>query len=342
MTPVSLPRCALLALLAATVLGACQQPGTTDVDQTEEGVLRLGSVEAVDTVARAVAPNDRPLVIDGFRGRVDLTGAPQETAELRFVRRGRGEDTEAARGVLEDVTITESGSEENYTYTLESEGAAYAAVDVTGTVPQGAALRLERSSGPVTVDGVRGALTVRHEDGPVTLRGTGGAVDVEIQNGDLEVQAASLPADGTVRLRTANGDVTLRLPPDASAQIGAQTSVGALRTQGLALTEERFSPQGAGGRYEARLGAGATTVELRTENGSVLVAAAGPAPMDTTGAPSAEEGPSAEGEAPAALDVPPSDTTVGPQPPADTARADTARSDTVDADTTETDTTMES
>jgi hypothetical protein len=326
-------RCALLALLAAGLLGACQQPGTTDVDQTDDGVLRLGSVEAVDTVARAVAPNDRPLVIDGFRGRVDLAGAAQQTAELRFVRRGRGEDAETARGVLEDVTVTESGSEENYTYTLETDGAAYAAVDVRGTVPREAALRIERASGPVTIDGVRGALTVRHEDGPVTLRGTGGPVDVEIQNGDLTVRAASLPADGALRLRTSNGDVTLRLPPDASAQIRAETSAGALRTQGLALTEERFDPQGAGGRYEARLGAGATAVELRTENGSVLVAAAAPGALDTTGtAPAGDEGP-------AALDVPASDTTVGPRPAADTARAGTTGAEPAGADTTAADST---
>jgi hypothetical protein len=323
----ALLRCVFLALLATGLLGACQQPGTSDVDQTDDGVLRLGSVEAVDTVARAVAPNDRPLVIDGFRGRVDLTGAAQETAELRFVRRGRGEDAETARGVLEDVTVTESGSDANYTYTLETDGAAYAAVDVEGTVPREASLRIERSSGPVTIDGVRGALTIRHEDGPVTLRGTGGAVDVEIQNGDVEVQAASLPPDGPFRLRTSNGDVTLRLPPDASAQIRAETSAGALRTQGLALTDERFSPQGAGGRYEARLGAGATTVELRTENGSVLVAAAAPAALDTTGAPSDT------GEAPAALDVPSSDTTVGPQAPTDTANIGAASPDTTATDT---------
>ncbi|MFB6248570.1 MAG: DUF4097 family beta strand repeat-containing protein [Salinibacter sp.] len=323
-------RSALLALLAAPVLGACQQPGTTDVDQTDDGVLRLGSVEAVDTVARAVAPNDRPLVIDGFRGRVDLEGAPQETAELRFVRRGRGADAAAARGVLEDVTITESGSEQNYTYTLESTAAAYAAVDVIGTVPREATLRIERSSGPVVISGVRGALTVRHEHGPVTLRDTGGPVDVEIRNGDVEVQAASLPADGAVRLRTSNGDVTLRLPPDASAQISAETSAGALRTRGLALTDERFDPQGAGGRYEARLGAGATPVELRTENGSVLVAAAEPTALDTS---------TAEGEEAGPLDAPRSDTTVDPQAPADTVRVDTAGMDTTDAGAIETDTT---
>lgn len=323
---------ALLAFLVAAVLGACQQPGTTDVDQTDDGVLRLGSVEAVDTVARAVAPNDRPLVIDGFRGRVDLRAAAQETAELRFVRRGRGEDAETARGVLEDVTVTESGSEENYTYTLETDGAAYAAVDVLGTVPRGASLRIERASGPVTIDGVRGGLTIRHEDGPVTLRGTGGPVDVEIQNGDLAVRAASLPADGAVRLRTSNGDVTVRVPPAASAQFSAETRVGALRTQGLALTDERFSPQGAGGRYEARLGAGATAVELRTENGSVLVAATAPGALDTTGT-------SPAGDEAAALDVPASDTTVGPQPAADTTQADTMGAEPTGADTTAADTT---
>ncbi|MEF8797529.1 MAG: hypothetical protein V5A48_13815, partial [Salinivenus sp.] len=76
-------------------------------------------------------------------------------------------------------------------------------------------------------------------------------------------------------------------------------------------------------------------VELRTENGSVLVAAAEPAALDTTGGPSAEEAPAADREEPAALDVPPSDTTVGPQPPADTAQADTVDADTTEADTTQ-------
>mgnify|MGYP000468094807 CR=1 FL=1 len=325
MTSERLPLLVLFAVAVVALVGACQQPSTSDVDQTEEGVLRLGSVEAVDTLARAVAPNNRPLVVDGFRGGVALRGVDRETAELRFVRRGRGEDAETARGVLEDVTVTESGSQDSYTYTLESEGAAYAAVDVTGTVPRGTELRLEQSIGPVTVRDVRGPITVRRDHGPVTLRGTGDSVDVELRNGEIEVHAAVLPPDATVRLRTENGDVTLRVPPTSSAGIAAQTSAGVIRTQGLPLTEEHFSPQDAGGRYDAQLGMGGASVELRTENGSILIAA-----TDTSAAPADTS------EASPGPDVvsAPSDTTVGPETAPDPAAEAPTPDTTTPADTT--------
>jgi len=312
------------------LLGACQQPSTTDVDQTEEGVVRLGSVEAVDTLARGVTPNDRPLVLDGFRGRMDLTGADQEGAELRFVKRGRGEDAATARGVLADVSVQESGSQDTYTYSLEAAAGAYAAVDVSGTVPRGTELRLEGSTGPVTVTGVRAPITVAHDHGSVSLRGTADSLDVKIENGDLSVHAAEVPPDAEVRLRTTNGDVTLRLPPASSAQISAQTSVGVIRTQGLPLTDQRFNPQNAGGRYDAQLGAGGASVELRTENGSVLIAARDTTATESTVRPS----PPVD-----SLRVPPSDTTVTPQPASDTMNApptpDTGATDTVNGDTTE-------
>jgi len=303
--------------VAAGVLGACQQPSTTDVDQTEDGVVRLGSVEAVDTLARGVAPNERPLVFDGFRGRVDLRGADRETAELRFIKRGRGEDAETARGVLQDVSVQESGTQDTYTYTLDATGGAYAAVDVSGTVPRRTELRLEGMTGPVSVAGVRAPITVRHEHGPVTLRGTADSLDVEIQNGDVEVHAAEVPRDAAVRLRTTNGDVTLRLPPASSAQISAQTSAGVVRTQGLPLTDQRFSPRNAGGRYDAQLGAGGgAPVDLHTENGSILIAAPGSTADTSASSPLT----------PDSLQVPRSDTTVSPRPGPNTTGPDTATS----------------
>jgi len=298
-------------LLTVGLAGGCEQPSTSDVNQTEKGVVRLGSVEAVDTVARAVAPSGRPLVIDGFRGRVDLRGGDGETADLQFVRRARGEDAETARGVLQDVTITESGSEQSYTYTLETDGRAYAAVDVSGTVPRGGALRIEQSSGPVVIDGVAGPLTVKHEHGPVTIRDASASVEVEAKNGDLDVAVQSVPADATIALRTKNGDVTLRLPPNASVQINAETSAGNIRTRGLALTGQEFLPRDAGGEYAAQLGPGDASVELHTENGSVLVQSA---EMDTTMSEPESE----------SLSPPPSDTTVtGPSAPDTAQTADT-------------------
>jgi len=318
----------ILLLVGGGLSVGCQQTSTSDVDQTEEGVLRLGSVSAVDTVDRAVAPNDRPLIFDGFRGRVDLQGGDAETATVQFVRQARGEDAETARGVLEDVTVSEEGSEQNYTFTMEAGGGAYSAVDVSGTVPRATALEVNLSSGPVTIADVDGPLTVSHKHGPVTIRGAAASVDVETKNGDLDVTLQSVPSDAEIALRTKNGLVTLRLPPDASVQLSAETNAGTIRTQGLALTNQEFMPRNAGGEYAAQLGTGDAVVDLHTANGSVLVQATG-----TTAEPDT-----------AALSPPPSDTTVTPPsesnpfPEADTTTVDTMTVDTMTNDSAASDT----
>jgi len=311
---------ALAFFIGAGLVVGCEQPSTSDVNQTEEGVVRLGSVEAVDSVARAVAPNDRPLVIDGFRGTVDLSGSDRETAQLTFVRRARAETAERAREVLQDVTVTESGSDQSYTYTLEMGSGAYAVVDVLGTVPRSTSLRVKEVDGSITIADVEGALTVSHDHGPVTIRNAAASVEVETKNGDVTVAMRQVPADASLTLRTKNGDVTLRLPPDASAQFKAETSAGAIRTQGLSLSNRKYMPRDAGGEYTAQLGDGGTPVTLHTENGSVLIQSAEAAPDTTSAAPEQNT-----------VGPPPSDTTVtAPSTPDTTQEAPNTTRDTPD------------
>jgi len=302
---------------------ACQRTGESDVTRTGDGVLRLGTVEVVDTVARAVAPTGRPLVLEGLRGSVDLTGADQTTADLSFVRRGRGDSREAGQSVLEGISITESGTEAEYTYTLEAEETDYAAVDIQGQVPRAAALRIDRLSGGVHIDGVDGALTIDHEHGDVDVQQAAAPVEATIRNGDLQVAFRSVPAEGDMLLETANGDIHLGLPPSAAAQVDAQTDVGTIRTQGLAFGAEQFVPINAGARYDAQLGEGGPTIELRTQNGSITLRSV--TPSDTTES------------APEPATVPSTDTIMAPQP--DAAPADTMSPDTMQADTTAADTT---
>lgn len=334
----STPRALALSILTTLLvvpLGGCEQPSTSDVNRTEEGVLRLGSVEAVDTLTRAVSPSGRPLAIEGVRGLVDLQGVDATTAELQFVRRGRGTDAETARGVLDDLDITEAGSEDGYTYTLEKNGSAYATVDVTGTVPHTTDLTIDRTTGAVSIADMEGPVTVTHEHGPVSIQEAAGAVTVEVKNGDVEVHFASLPSDAESSLRTVNGDVTLRLPPDASTQISAETNVGAVRTRDLDFTEQNFAPRDAGGQYSAQLDGGTASIDVQTQNGSIFITAA-----DTTQAASPGEEGEATGretdEEPRPLTVPPSDTTVSPGTSSDTMTADTTggEPDTSRADTT--------
>lgn len=263
---------ALCTLGVAGLLGACQRSGTSDVGRTEHGVLQFGSVEAVDTVARSVAPNERPLILEGMQGAVHLTGASQTTADLSFVRRGRGESPEAARSVLEEISITERGTQTSYTFTLAAERKEnYAAVDVRGRVPRRAPIQIDRMSGPVRVDDVEGALTISHDHGSVDLEGVAGPVDVDIHNGDVQVRFRAIPNEGPLQLHTFNGDLRIGLPTGASVQVNARTSVGVLRTSGVSPTEERLTSVHAGVRYEAQVGAGGPSLELRTENGTITL-----------------------------------------------------------------------
>ncbi|WP_103028297.1 DUF4097 family beta strand repeat-containing protein [Salinibacter altiplanensis] len=318
----------VLGVLGIGVLGAgCQRSQESEVTRTSDGVLRLGTVEAVDTVARAVAPNDRPLVLEGMRGTVRLTGADRSTTDLAFVRRGRGDSRDDAQAVLEGLSITESGSASEYTYTLAADQDVPAAVDVQGQVPRRTALRIDRLSGPVRIAGVEGALTISHAHGDVTVQGAAGPAEVAIKNGDVEVGFHALPADGTHLIETANGDLRLRFPPATAVQVDAQTDAGTIRTRGLSFGSEQFSPINAGARYDAQVGDGGPTVELRTQNGNILIEAVDTSRTDTTSAP---------------VTIPLSDTTVAPQPVSDTVpptAPDTIEGSTPTADTTAADST---
>ncbi len=308
-----------LFVVGSGLLGACQQ-GESDVSRTSDGVMRLGAVEVVDTVSRAVAPNARPLALEGLRGSVQLSGADRETADLSFVRRGRGESQDDGRSVLEGISITESGTEAEYVYTLAAEERDYAAVDIRGQVPRPTALRIDRLSGSVEIDGVEGALTIDHDHGAVDVEEAAAPVEVTIENGDVRVGVRAVPAEGPLRLQTSNGDVEVGLPPDASVQVDARTDVGTIRTQGLSFSSEQFAPVNAGARYTAQLGEGGPTLDVRTENGSITFQAQDTTRTDTTEAAADPE--------PAT--VPATDTTVsmpGPTPDANESNQDTSSMD---------------
>jgi len=260
--------------LAAVFLGACRSADDVDVGRTDAGTLRRGPVEAVDTLARGVALEGRPLVLRGFQGSVHVRGTDASIADLRFVRRGRGNDPAGAREVLDHLAITESGTEEAYTYTLSADARrppGYAAIDGRGTVPRSTALRVEAFNGPVRVDSVEGPMTVRRDHGPVAIHGAAATVEVDVKNGDLTVGFRSLPPTASVSLRTENGDVALALPSGASAQIDARTHAGVIRTRGMDPETERLRSLDAGGHYTADLGGGEASIELRTTNGSLSV-----------------------------------------------------------------------
>lgn len=324
-------RWTLAALLTVALVG-CGPQEQQDVSQTQEGNLVLGQSEVVNERARVVAPSDRPLVLSGFNGTVRLDGVEGDVAELTFLERARGQDDAAAREVLGGIRLVERGTTDRYEFVMRSDRPDRSEVDVRGTVPRAAELRIAFESGAVALSGVEGPIDVEHQSGNVQIAGAGASVRVDIRNGSIDVGLQQMPPSARVELRTANGDLTLAVPEAASAQVVAETQAGSINVQELQFASRRLEPQGAGARFEAQLGPGNATIDLRTENGSITLRrqpAEPPLPADSmaieppdtarTAAPAdtlpADTMPTAPPDtAPAAPDTMPaaSDTSLGP------------------------------
>lgn len=317
----------ILLLLLGGLLTACQEePG---VSQTEEGRLVLGAAQQTDTLARGVDLAGRTLVLDGFRGTIRLDGQDTvDVARLTIVRRARGEDADAARKRLQRVTVEEEGDADAFRYVLRARNADQSAVDVRGTVPRSTPVRIQWESGAVALSNVAGPIRVRSQGSTVDIAGAGATVDVETRNGAMTVAMANLPDTSRVRLRTANGDLALTLPATTAARVEARTDAGDINTDALAFTDRRLSPLDAGARFQGQLGTGGATIELRTENGDVLLRegrlltlpdeVARPDPVDagTTATDTLRATPPAADTTDAV--PPPTDAPSGDVPPADT------------------------
>jgi hypothetical protein len=315
-------RLALIAsvLFCSLFLMACDDSSDDrGMEETDSGRLLLGSAEDRATLERGVELRGRTLVFDGQQGSIELRGTEAEAANLAFTKIGRGRNPADAEQVLSRIAVEEAGDDNVYQYMMRADEPELSRVEVDGTVPQSSTLNITLEAGQVVVDSVRGPVTVQSTNGSVTVTQAGAGMDVSTRNGSITVSLLSIAQEEEVQLETRNGDITLRLGPDIAADIDAMTESGEIATRGLPFEERALARDGAGFRFEGRVGNGGATIQLRTENGTITLAGLGEAP--------AEDGPRPAEQQPFPEDLYPTD-------PAPTPVEDTVR--TVPPDTTDT------
>ena len=260
---------AMLELVALAILvGGCGE-STDDVEEVEEGRLVLGLSEEQQIVERGVAPGDRPLVLEGYYGNINLTATAGPFAVLEFVKTARGEDADAARRRLDEVDILEQGTDEEFRYVLQTAETRLTAVNVNGSVPERTAMHIHWESGTIRLSGHDGPLQVTNGSGNVEAAGVAGSAEIRVNNGAILLGVVDLPTGSSIVLETSNGDITVSLPDNVSAQIAAQTAAGAIRTNGLSFEDRHLEPLGAGAEFSGRLRRGNANIRLRTENGTI-------------------------------------------------------------------------
>ena len=135
--PTTISTRAPFAILSVLLLIGTACENRPPVSQTEGGRLVLGKSAVEQIVERGVAPGGRTLELYGFKGTVTLDGSDEAEARLTFVKQARGKDEEAARKVLQRISINETGSAATFQYVVDAERRDVSRVDVLGTVPHG-------------------------------------------------------------------------------------------------------------------------------------------------------------------------------------------------------------
>jgi DUF4097 and DUF4098 domain-containing protein YvlB len=127
--------------------------------------------------------------------------------------------------------------------------------------------RLRTSNGPVKLLDHTGDVEVTTSNGPVDLSGFRGVAQVTTSNGPISVDALQLLSTSSVRLKTSNGPITVRLAANAGARVNAQTSNGHI-TADIPLSSVATQSKT---HLEATIGQGGPLLDLHTSNGPIRI-----------------------------------------------------------------------
>jgi hypothetical protein len=137
--------------------------------------------------------------------------------------------------------------------------------DITVSGSEGSSLRLGTGSGSVTLtDGKATTVHVETGSGDIEATSTAGD-DLSFETGSGNVNVALTQTFQSVRIETGSGDVTLRVPPAAGAQVDLDTGSGDIDLGGLTLQVRRIEHDHVTGT----LGDGKGRVSVETGSGNV-------------------------------------------------------------------------
>ncbi|KAA0240825.1 MAG: DUF4097 family beta strand repeat protein [Dehalococcoidia bacterium] len=265
-----------LALALVLLASACKNSSSSTY--TENEVVS----EAFPSVA-----NPR-LVVETFRGRIEVTGSPDPDIAVEVTKAGTGSSSQAA---LRDLRFVGVGIQrEGGTIQVVAARSAGASVSTTSAahvavrLPAGASINIKTADGEITVTGMAGGVIAETENGPITIAGGRGQVSARTKNGEIRIDGELLTVEartenGSIgfsgslspavsQMRSGNGAITVDLPPSADFRLEASTITGTVTCA--------FNLPGADNSAKTNLfgatSTGAKTVlALHTNNGNISI-----------------------------------------------------------------------
>lgn len=215
-------------------------------------------------------PADSQVSVVNVQGSIRVEGWDRSEVELTVIK-----TAENPGASLADVRILIEPAAESLrvrtVYLGESNPSVR--VDYLLRVPRQVRLQgLRTVNGDIVVRNLEGVVEAHTLNGDIEQTGVAGSVMAGTLNGSVAVSLRALPEPGgRLELETINGDVILRLPSEANADLELSAVAGQIESDWL------FEAAGGGDdtALRARLGRGGVPVRLRTIRGNIRVAASG-------------------------------------------------------------------
>jgi len=205
-------------------------------------------------------------------GQIRVSAGEGDQVVVNATRIVKGPTEEAAKKVLADVTIKESGTPDKIE--IDSSGPSQGGifnrlsrrVDYDVTMPRTGQLTIKATNGEITVRSIEGFIKIETTNGDIELTGLSKGADVDATNGRVQIEASAI-GEGGIKARTTNGQIIVTIPKSANATLNARVTNGVVETENLSVQSSDSSHR----RLEGTIGSGGPEIRLETTNGEVKI-----------------------------------------------------------------------
>lgn len=199
-----------------------------------------------ESVHKSVTAGAAPHVhIDNSVGEVNVTGSQSHVIDIEAVKSGTS--PEAVRNI--DIDVQSQG--DTVTIATKYRNFASGGVRYTISVPAGASLDIDNTTGAIHVDGVDGDLTA------------------STQTGEIVANAGRVAARRAIDLTATTGAIKLGIDPHSDARVDASTTIGDVRSDFDSVESARQNVTGASA--SGTIGNGSASIRLKTTTGAIVL-----------------------------------------------------------------------
>ena len=262
---------ALLSILLTAAAGCGPKPRDNTPAKAADEWTRMVPFE-----------KDGELEIVNRYGSIEVTSGAPGAVAVKIERIAQAPNQATARTLVPKIAIEEIVGVKRLS--LRTEGIAGVLIGVSFetnyrvSVPPTALVRLQTTSGAISITGIKGRVAVLSGMGTITGKDLGGAVDVRSMGGEIKIDLASI-TDQPVSIRAGRGaPLQLSIPPAANANLSATATNANISVDGLRFAPigelERERERGRGPRrVRGRINKGGTPIELSSVGGDISVRA---------------------------------------------------------------------